>query len=132
MSLVEVLPVEPVIPTTLRSPRSRAGPPMLAPAARAPASGIVDGQHAHAAARHARDLQGVLVRDQHAPGARLDRLPGELAAVDVLARDADEQVARSHLARVDDSPAGRVLRNGGARPAREQGGAADLPDPLWS
>ena len=38
-------------------------------------------------------------RDDHAPGAALDRLPRELAAVDALARDAEEQVARPRPAR---------------------------------
>ena len=133
MSLVEVLPVEPVMPTTRQPRRPEPVHPGSRQHGRARRAGRRRRARARALPAHAGDLQSVLGRDQHAPGAGLDRLPGELAAVRALARGC-RRTGRPGAPRASRRPraAGRVSRNGGARPAREQRGAADLRDPLWS
>ena len=90
MSLTEVLPVEPVIPTTGQpsSRRQRAREPLQRRAAgrgrRTPSRA-----RPRPPARAARS--GV---DDRAPGARGERRRGVLAAVGALAAEAEEQVAR--------------------------------------
>ena len=82
-----------------RSPARRARGARSAPA---PAAPRADRRRraARPAARSA-SLERVLGRDEHAPGAGVERCAGEAAAVDVAPRQADEQVAGLHVARVD-------------------------------
>ena len=69
---------------------------------------------------------GVRGRDEHAPGACRERLRGEAAAVVRLAGQADEQVARGDVARVDRDASGTR----GVRRRRGEPRAGRLGDPL--
>ena len=104
-SFVEVLPVEPVMPMTW-APSSRRQ-------ARASACSAASGSSA--ASRHARRRRvGVVGADEDAPGARVQRGRREAPAVDALAAQADEEVARADVARVDHHALGPARRPGRA------------------
>src|SRR4029077_7789839 len=68
---------------------------------------------------------GVLRSGDHPPGAGLDRLRGELAAVAVLPAKAEEEVARADYRGVDDRPRRRLGRALGEHP--RTGRRRDLP-----
>ena len=108
MSFVEVLPVEPVTPTTgtpsarrhsrATSCSARCGSAATITTALAQAeSPTAPSTAASAASRYARP-------DEHAPGALLERAGRELAAVRTRAPQAHEQVALPDGARVDQDP----------------------------
>ena len=99
MSLTEVLPVEPVIPTTRQPSSSRQArasdwseargsvAPSTQPDERPPLPLPLHGE-----------LAAPLGRDQDPPGALAQRGGPELATVESLARQADEQVSLPYLA----------------------------------
>ena len=95
MSLTDVLPVEPVIPTT-GQPSSR----RQARASRCSASQRVGGgEDPAAAAARPRSVGGAIGVDDHPPGAGGERRRRELAAVGALAAEAEEEVARAAASR---------------------------------
>jgi hypothetical protein len=83
MSLTEVLPVEPVIPTT-GQPSSRRHSVATSCSERSGSGALTQGA-------------GTLGREDRTPGPRLERAAGELAAVGVLAPEPEEQIARIDL-----------------------------------
>ncbi len=102
--------------------RDDLGAERTAPRAR---EGLQPGERILAREQHARLLAhaaagGVLRRHEHAPGAGGQRRGGEATAVDVLAAQADEEIAGADVARVDRHAgrAGRPVR-GQRRGARE-------------
>ena len=90
MSLTEVLPVEPVIPTT-RQPSSRRQPRASA-AARASGSAAANTQPLGSSRRRARRARRRSTTTPQAPAR--ERRGGVLAAVGALAAEAEEEVAR--------------------------------------
>ena len=123
MSLTEVLPTEPVTPTT------------RAPSVAPPGAGerlqrgerVVDGEDPGARAQVVlprwRTKSRPATVDDDAPGAGLDRRRGELAAVDALAAQAEEEVAGAGLAGVDRRPRRRSRPRPGRRSPRRSAAA---------
>ena len=111
MSLTDVLPVDPVIPTN--------GQPIARRQERAIACRHASGSGgredpgmagADAAAGPAgREVGGVRGVDDDAPGAGRDRVTGEAATVEMLAGETEEEIAAADLAGVDDRPLGEFL-----------------------
>ena len=100
MSLTEVLPVEPVIPTTRQpssSRQARASDCSEARGSVAPSTQPDEGRPRCHVPLHG-ELAAPLGRDQDPPGTLAQRGRPELAAVESLARQADEQVSLPYLA----------------------------------
>ena len=105
MSLTEVFPVEPVMPTTFGSSSQRHS---RASAWSAASGSEVENTHPKRPSRAAARACCGRQTTPHAPSA--ERAGRELAAVRVLAGKAEEEVARGNLARVDDRALGPALR----------------------
>ena len=115
MSFVDVLPVEPVTPTTAAA---QLAPPRARERAAAPRSG--SSAAITGAVRAGLDeLPRARGPDEHAPRARVERGLRRSARRRRSPVQADEQVARADLARVDDrAPRARARPGSPAQPAR--------------
>ncbi len=100
MSLTDVLPVEPVIPTTGQSSARRHAVASVCSAAKR----IRRREDPTAAGRTAREPLRPLRVDDHSPGACLERRRRVLATVGSLSAKAEEEVARLDVPRIDGRP----------------------------